>query len=127
MGPGVRRDDESSVHGATPQQVVIPRACGVSSTLRLFDSITDASDYWIARFPRAMTAVDSTSKHESAFPRRDAPELCKKILNARQRAWGMPGAQCTPQPRVRIGGEESTRVFTAVAPEITRHPRTQWF
>jgi hypothetical protein len=50
MGPGVRRDDESSVHGATPQQVVIPRACGVSSTLRLFDSITDASDYWIARF-----------------------------------------------------------------------------
>jgi hypothetical protein len=32
-----------------------------------------------------------------------------------------------PQPRVRIGSEECTRVFTAVAPEITRHPRTQWF
>jgi hypothetical protein len=27
---------------------------------------------------------------------------------------------------VRKGGEECTRVFTAVAPEITRHPRTQW-
>jgi len=29
---------------------VIPRANGVSSTLRLFDSITDASEYWVARW-----------------------------------------------------------------------------
>jgi hypothetical protein len=28
----------------------------VSSRPRLFDFITDASEYWIARFPRAMTA-----------------------------------------------------------------------
>src|SRR5882724_2510451 len=36
--------------GAAPPRAVIPRACGVSSTLRLFDSITDASEYWVARF-----------------------------------------------------------------------------
>jgi hypothetical protein len=32
------------------------RACGVSSTPRLFGSITDASEYWVARSSRAMTA-----------------------------------------------------------------------
>jgi hypothetical protein len=37
-------------------KVVIPRACGVSSTPRLPDSITDVSEYWIARSSRAMTA-----------------------------------------------------------------------
>jgi hypothetical protein len=30
-------------------EIVIPRACGVSSTLWPFDSIADASEYWIAR------------------------------------------------------------------------------
>ena len=40
---------------------------------------------------------------------------------------GNAGCPVHPQPRVRSGGVECTRVFTAVAPEITRHPRTQWF
>jgi hypothetical protein len=31
-------------------------SCGVSSTPRLHDSITDASEYWVARSSRAMTA-----------------------------------------------------------------------
>jgi hypothetical protein len=35
--------------GAASHRAVIPRACGVSSTLRPLDSITDASEYWIAR------------------------------------------------------------------------------
>jgi hypothetical protein len=30
--------------------VVMPRESGVSSTARLFDSITSALEYWIARF-----------------------------------------------------------------------------
>jgi hypothetical protein len=30
--------------------------------------------------------------YTAAFPRRYASELCKRILDARQRAWGMPGA-----------------------------------
>jgi hypothetical protein len=37
------------------------------------------------------------------------------------------GGPVHPQPRVRMVVKECTRVFTAVAPEITRHPRTQWF
>jgi hypothetical protein len=44
-GPLVRNDGA----GAAPHKAVMPRACGASSTLRPFDSITDASEYWIAR------------------------------------------------------------------------------
>ena len=39
----------------------------------------------------------------------------------------MPGAQCTRSLVCEVVVLECTRVFTAVAPEITRHPRTQWF
>src|SRR5258706_13698890 len=39
---------------------------------------------------------------------------------------GNAGCPVHPQPRVRSGSARCTRVFTAVAPEITRHPRTQW-
>ena len=40
-------------------------------------------------------------------------------------ARGNAGCSVHPQPRVRIGSSECTRVFTAVAPEITRHPRAR--
>jgi hypothetical protein len=53
---------------------VIPRACGVSSTPRILDSIADASEYWIVRSSR------TTTGYESAFPRRQRarvlPERC---------------------------------------------------
>ena len=39
----------------------------------------------------------------------------------------MPGAQCTRSLVCEVVVKKCTRVFTAVAPEITRHPRTQWF
>src|ERR1700692_4604597 len=64
-------------------------------------------------------------RRESAFPRRAAPELCQNLPP--RRAWGMPGAQCTRSLVCEVGSSKCTRVFTAVAPEITRHPRTQWF
>jgi hypothetical protein len=38
------------MHCAAPQQAVIPRACGGSSTLQLLDSIARALEYWIIRF-----------------------------------------------------------------------------
>src|SRR5512142_265403 len=47
--------------------------------------------------------------------------------SAPKRARGNAGCPVHPQPRVRWGSKNCTRVFTAVAPEITRHPRTQWF
>src|ERR1700692_4350346 len=64
-------------------------------------------------------------RRESAFPRRAAPELCQNLPP--RRAWGMPGAQCPRSLVGEVGSSKCTRVFTAVAPEITRHPRTQWF
>jgi hypothetical protein len=47
--------------------------------------------------------------------------------SAPKKGVGNAGCPVHPQPRVRSGSLECTRVFTAVAPEITRHPRTQWF
>jgi hypothetical protein len=55
---------------------------------------------------------------------------CARVVpkpSAPKRAWGMPGAQCTRSLVCEVGSSKCTRVFTAVAPEITRHPRTQWF
>ena len=66
------------------------------------------------------------SGHQSAISRRDAPESCKS-LPPQRKGVGNAGCPVHPQPRVRSGSIECTRVFTAVAPEITRHPRTQWF
>src|SRR6266700_7608882 len=64
--------------------------------------------------------------HTSAPSRRQAPELCRKLSPfCKQRAWGMPGAQCTRSPVCAGGSQVCTRVFTAEAPEITRHSRTR--
>jgi len=41
--------------GSTPTAVIL-REGGESSTLRLLDSITGVTEYWIARSSRAMTA-----------------------------------------------------------------------
>jgi hypothetical protein len=46
----------SNPESLVPPTTVIPRACGVSSTPRLLGSITDGSEYWVARSSRAMTA-----------------------------------------------------------------------
>jgi hypothetical protein len=35
---------------SAPPRAVIPRECGVSSKPRPFGSITEASEYWIARW-----------------------------------------------------------------------------
>jgi hypothetical protein len=47
------------------------------------------------------------SKRSFAFPRRDSPGLCMKFPPRYQRAWGMPGAQCT---RSRACSVVNTRV-----------------
>src|SRR4029077_11205826 len=47
------------------------------------------------------------AKHNSAFPRRDSPELCRNDSPRKQRAWGMPGARCT---RSRACSVVNTRV-----------------
>jgi hypothetical protein len=78
---------------------------------RTFASITNASEYWIARFRGRrrlrVWRVLAFIKHASAFSRRDASELCKSFASKRQRAQGKPGARCT---RGRAWCVESTRV-----------------
>ena len=44
-----------------------------------------------------------------------------------QRAWGDAGRPMRRSLACEVVVNKCTRVFTAVAPEITRHPRTQWF
>jgi len=65
-----------------------------------------------------MTAT--SSRYDSAFSRRDAPEVCKKRARLdHQRAQGMPGAQCTRSLACSV--KWHTSVVTTVTPEITRH------
>jgi hypothetical protein len=52
------------------------------------------------------------------------PSRCKPSA---RKGVGDTGCPVHPQPRARMVVKKCARVFTAVAPEITRHPRTQWF
>jgi hypothetical protein len=46
--------------------------------------------------------------HASAFPRREAPELCKNFPpRNKMRAWGMPGARCTRSLACEMGREHT--------------------
>jgi hypothetical protein len=79
-------------HGPAHPQIVIPRACGGSSTLQLIGSIAGVSGILDRPPSRAMTAEG----HTFAFPRRHAPEVCENFHAPRnQRARGMPDARCT--------------------------------
>jgi hypothetical protein len=92
-----RRGDGSSnssaFAGGPPQSTVILRESGVSSTLRPFASITDVSEYWIARL-RGRRRLDTRP------PSRDArrPSSARTFRPKNQRAWGTPGARCTRSP-----------------------------
>ena len=73
--------------------VVIPRACGVSSTPRPHGSFTAALEYWIARSSRAMTTATNildTPSHSRGAKRPSRASIFRPV-----RAWGMPGAHCT--------------------------------
>jgi hypothetical protein len=57
-------------------------------------------------------------EHGCAIPRRDAPGLCMNPLAQKQRAQGMPGAQCA---RSLACKKQTHELVTTVTPEITRH------
>jgi hypothetical protein len=85
--------------GAAPHNAVMPRACGASSTLRLLDSITDASGILDRPLSRTMTAESVAHSYSSnARSRREAPEAL--LLSPAQRARGerrmptAPAASC---------------------------------
>jgi hypothetical protein len=62
----------------------------------------------ISRFRvRCFASPGMTPEHESAFPRRDSPEVLQEPCPSKQRAQGKPGVRCT-RSRAWCGG--STRV-----------------
>jgi hypothetical protein len=76
----------------------MPRESGVSSTPRTFASITNASEYWIARFrgrrrPRVRRArIHQIRLHNPATRRARVVHIPSP---RNQRAQGKPGARCT--------------------------------
>jgi hypothetical protein len=100
---------------ASPSRTVRPPHTGHPRVPRPSVFIIDASEFWIARSmaPTRWRAITSESARGCAeilhrckcqtanpetrcnAPRRDAPELLQERDAQKQRAWGMPGAQCT--------------------------------
>jgi hypothetical protein len=100
MGPCFRRDDNESGAFAAPQQPVIPRACGVSSTPRPIGSITNVTgilgrpvkpgdDSWDSNFKQPMT-----SGHTFAIPR----HLFARVLLSTSRPLQAEGAGNAGRP-----------------------------
>src|ERR1700678_1746589 len=107
----LRRGDGSSSSlfaGGPPQPTVILRESGVSRTPRPLDSITDVSEYWIARFR-------GRRRLHTRPPSRDALRpSCARPFHAKIRGRGerrVPAAPAAPCAKV-----ESTQVLTADTP-----------
>jgi hypothetical protein len=84
----------------------------VSSTLRLLGSITDASEYWIARSSRAMTAEEISNSHTSAIP----PHVCASfilLVPALSKKEGAGKTGCALHPRSRVQKCE-TKTHTSI-------------
>jgi hypothetical protein len=67
-----------------------------SATRQSILSLRGEMDCFVASAPlrkRFAFVAGNDGGHTPAFPRRDAPELYNN--HPPQRAWGMPGAQCT--------------------------------
>ena len=85
-------------HGAAPQQAVVPRACGVSSTPRLLESVTNGSgilDHPLSRMMTAESAEISNRQTHLHIPAARSVRVGAENIRPKQRAWGMPGARCT--------------------------------
>jgi hypothetical protein len=106
---------------------VIFRESGVSSTPQLFDSITGASEYWIARFRgrrRLRAWRVRIIRRTFTTPRRDAPESCLYLPPPRGRGERrMPNAPAASCALCSGRTHTSNNEYTG----ITRHSRTQWF
>src|SRR3982074_2187273 len=96
---------------------------GRSSTPRPLDLFSGASG--ILDHPLFAGDDDIVRPHRSAFPRRDAPELCMNHSPKKTEGVGNAGSPPHPQPRVR--NKKHTSVVTTGTAGFTRHSRTQWF
>jgi hypothetical protein len=131
-GVGARKGRKAFEH----PPLVIPRACGVTSTPRPLGLTALSLEYWVARSSRAMTTGGNGAsfqtaalfaRHTAAFSRHDASEFCETIApSGKQRARGMPGAQCT-RSLVCAGVVEYAHEYSQR--RHRKHPAfpTQWF
>src|SRR5882672_6016861 len=125
--------------GAASHRAVIPRACGVSSTLRPLDSITDVSEYWVAR--RSLSSGGHSAdplagdddwecgafvaiKRTFATSPRYAPEPLMDLPP--KEGVGNAGCPLHPRPRVHLVVVERTRVTTST-PESPDVPARNGF
>jgi hypothetical protein len=145
-----RPPGEGKIEAST--QTVMPRACGVSSTLRLFGSIVgvsgildrplepviglaEAETRWRPMTTKSVgaCAVDELpriqfSNSQAQIRLRDPAARCVRVVretSAQKEGAGNAGRPVHPQPRVR--NVESTRVSHHRSTRTARHSRTQWF
>src|SRR5882672_8227410 len=114
--------------GAASHRAVIPRACGGSSTLRPSGSITDASEYWIARFRGrrrpGMWRVRSHQTRVRTLATRSARGFDESL--APFEGVGNAGCPLHPRPRVHFVLVERTRETTST-PESPGIPARNGF
>jgi hypothetical protein len=103
---------------AATQEAVILRESGVSSTQRPLDSITDASEYWIARFRgRRRPRVWHVRIHQTQ-PRLPATPGARVLLRTfrPEKIRGRGERRVPAAPVASCAKVESTRVSTADTP-----------
>ncbi len=106
-----------------PHRPVIPRAGGVSSTPRLFRSIADNSEYWIARLrgrrrPKMWRVrthqIRLHDRYGFTIPRRDAPEALRQFPPRGRGECRVPDAPTAPCAEKKHTGR--SRRFTGNHP-----------
>jgi len=128
------------MHSAAPQQAVIPRESGVSSTLRLIDSIETALEYWIIRRSlssgahsrdpvadddgRGVLRIHASNSHSFAFSSRDAPEFWVNVPPSEVR--GRRESRVPVAPAAARGVQKARALVTTGSPEHPAFP-AQWF
>jgi hypothetical protein len=65
----------------------------------------------------AFVAGNDVREHDSAFSRRDAPEVCNNLVPQKTEGAGKAGCLAHPQPPVQ---QKSTGVEATGSPEVTR-------
>jgi hypothetical protein len=69
--------------------------------------------------PGSMLRIARNDGYDSAFSRRDVPELCKTVRPKKSEGAGNAGRSMHPRPRVQM--KKHTSIVTTVTPEIIRH------
>jgi hypothetical protein len=129
--PGITRQDRAKRKTKTRNLCATARRTPrrKSGMLWLLDLTCDVSGILIARSAKGLLrfnlrSVELTSRRSRRALRPSFSCMFRPLGTEGARECRVPSA---PAASCAYGSGRCTRVFTAVAPEITRHPRTQWF